>query len=198
MNYIYFILFSVFTITKAIICPSHYSDNLCLIIDESEEKEIENNDYCLECTYKYRKCKETDNFDNIYCNPVNGLCELNETEFNMIYDFDIDIDNKKENIVCTNFTYQKKGNNNELKYSLIVICIILFVFCIFMLWYIIYNKYYKNKQDKFIEERVLEEYKNSEANYETNTDSDCVMEIELDSDDRPKYTDDITESIIKL
>ena len=198
MNYIYCILFSVFTITKAIICPSHYSDNLCLIIDESEEKEIENNDYCLECTYKYRKCKETDNFDNIYCNPVNGLCELNETEFNMIYDFDIDIDNKKENIVCTNFTYQKKGNNNELKYSLIVICIILFVFCIFMLWYIIYNKYYKNKQDKFIEERVLEEYKNSEANYETNTDSDCVMEIELDSDDRPKYTDDITESIIKL
>ena len=90
MNYIYFILFYVFTITKAIICPSHYLDNLCLIIEESEEKEIDNNDYCLECTYKYRKCKETDNFDNIYCNPVNGLCELNETEFNMIYDFDID------------------------------------------------------------------------------------------------------------
>ena len=196
MNYIYFILFYVFTITKAIICPSHYLDNLCLIIEESEEKEIDNNDYCLECTYKYRKCKETDNFDSVYCNPVNGLCELNETEFNTIYDFDID--DKKENIICTNFTYQKKGNNNELKYSLIVICIILFVFCIFMLWYIIYNKYYKNKQDKFIEERVLEEYKNSEANYETNTDSDCVMEIELDSDDRPKYTDDITESIIKL
>lgn len=196
MNYIYFILFSVFTITKAIICPSHYSDNLCLIINDSKEKEIENNDYCLECTYKYKKCKETDNFDNIYCNPVNGLCELNETEFNTIYDFDID-DNKKE-IICTNFTYQKKGNNNELKYSLIVICIILFVFCIFMLWYIIYNKYYKNKQDKFIEERVLEEYKNSEANYETNTDSDCVMEIELDSEDKQKYTDNITESIIKL
>ena len=196
MNYIYFILFYVFTITKAIICPSHYSDNLCLIIDESKEKEIENNDYCLECTYKYRKCKETDNFDNIYCNPVNGLCELNETEFNTIYDFDID-DNKK-NIICTNFTYQKKGNNNELKYSLIVICIILFVFCIFMLWYIIYNKYYKNKQDKFIEEREINEYKNSGSDYETNTDSDCVMEIDLDSDDRPKYTDDITESIIKL
>ena len=66
MNYIYFVLFSVFTITKAIICPNHYSDNLCLIIDDSEEKEIDNNDYCLECTYKYRKCKETDNFDNIY------------------------------------------------------------------------------------------------------------------------------------
>lgn len=196
MNYIYFILFSVFTLTKAIICPSHYSDNLCLIIDDSEEKEIENNDYCLECTYKYRKCKETDNFDNIYCNPVNGLCELNETEFNTIYDFDID--DKKENIICTNFTYQKKSNNNELKYSLIVICIILFVFCIFMLWYIIYNKYYKNKQDKFIEERALEEYKTSEANYETNTDSDCVMEIVLDSEDKQKYTDDITESIIKL
>lgn len=195
MNYIYFILFSVFTTTKAIICPSHYSDNLCLIIEETEEKEIENNDYCLECTYKYRKCKETDNFDNIYCNPVNGLCELNETEFNTIYDFDID--DKKENIICTNFTYQKKGNN-ELKYSLIVICIILFVFCIFMLWYIIYNKYYKNKQDKFIEERVLEEYKNSEANYETNTDSDCVMEIVLDSEDKQKYTDNITESIIKF
>ena len=57
MNYIYFILISVFTITKAIICPSHYMDNLCLIIDDSEEKEIDNNDYCLECTYKYRKCK---------------------------------------------------------------------------------------------------------------------------------------------
>lgn len=196
MNYIYFILFYVFTITKAIICPSHYSNNLCLIIDDSEEKEIDNNDYCLECTYKYKKCKETDNFDNIYCNPVNGLCELNETEFNTIYDFDID--DKKENIICTNFTYQKKGNNNELKYSLIVICVILFVFCIFMLWYIIYNKYYKNKQDKFIEERVLEEYKNSESNYETNTDSDCVMEIVLDSEDKQKYTDDITESIIKL
>lgn len=198
MNYIYFILFSVFTITKAIICPSHYSDNLCLIIDDSEEKKIDNNDYCLECTYKYRKCKETDNFDSVYCNPVNGLCELNETEFNTIYDFDID--NKKENIICTNFTYQKKGINNELKYSLIVICIILFVCCILMSWYIIYNKYYKNKQDKFIEERALEEYKNSKANYETNTDSDCVMEIELDSDDRPKYTDtdNITESIIKL
>ena len=196
MNYIYFILFSVFTITKAIICPSHYLDNLCLIIDESEEKEIDNNDYCLECTYKYRKCKETDNFDNIYCNPVNGLCELNETEFNTIYDFDID-DNKKE-IICTNFTYQKKGNNNELKYSLIVICIILFVFCIFMLWYIIYNKYYKNKQDKFIEERVLEEYKNSEAYYDDDKEADSVMEIVLKSDDRPKYTDNITESIIKL
>lgn len=197
MNYIYFILFSVFTITKAIICPSHYLDNLCLIIDESEEKEIDNNDYCLECTYKYRKCKETDNFDNIYCNPVNGLCELNETEFNTIYDFDID-DDKKE-IICTNFTYQTKSkSNNELKYSLITICIILFVFCIFMLWYIIYNKYYKNKQDKFIEERALEEYKNNEANYETNTDSDCVMEIVLDSDDKQKYTDNITESIIKL
>ena len=196
MNYIYFILFYVFTITKAIICPSHYLDNLCLIIDESEEKEIENNDYCLECTYKYRKCKETDNFDNIYCNPVNGLCELNETEFNTFYDFDID--NEKENIICTNFTYQKKGINNELKYSLIVICIILFVCCIVMLLYIIYNKYYKNKQDKFIEEREIIEYKNSDSNYETNTDSDCVMEIELDSDDRPKYTDDITESIIKL
>ena len=196
MNYIYFILFSVFTITKAIICPSHYMDNLCLIIDDSEEKEIDNNDYCLECTYKYRKCKETDNFDNIYCNPVNGLCELNETEFNTIYDFDID-DNKKE-IICTNFTYQKKGNNNELKYSLIVICIILFVFCIFMLWYIIYNKYYKNKQDKFIEERVLEEYKNSEAYYDDDKEADSVMEIVLKSDDRPKYTDNITESIIKL
>ena len=198
MNYIYFILFSIFTITKAIICPSHYLDNLCLIIEESEEKEIDNNDYCLECTYKYRKCKETDNFDNIYCNPVNGLCELNETEFNTIYDFDID--NKKENIICTNFTYQKKGNNNELKYSLIVICIILFVFCIFMLWYIIYNKYYKNKQNKFIEEREINEYKNSEANYDNENDkeADCVMEIELDSDDRPKYTDNITESIIKL
>ena len=198
MNYIYFILFYVFTITKAIICPSHYMDNLCLIIDDSEEKEIVNNDYCLECTYKYRKCKETDNFDNIYCNPVNGLCELNETEFNTICDFDID-DNKKENIICTNFTYQKKGNNNELKYSLIVICIILFVCCIFMLWYIIYNKYYKNKQDKFIEERVLEEYKTSETNYDNENDNeDKYEEIELDSDDRPKYIDDITESIIKL
>lgn len=196
MNYIYFVLFSVFTITKAIICPSHYSDNLCLIIEETEEKEIDNNDYCLECTYKYRKCKETDNFDNIYCNPVNGLCELNETEFNTIYDFDID--NKKENIICTNFTYQKKGNNNELKYSLIVICIILFVFCIFMLWYIIYNKYYKNKQDKFIEERALEEYKNSEAYYDDDKEADSVMEIELDSEDKQKYTDNITESIIKL
>lgn len=195
MNYIYFILFSVFTITKAIICPSHYLDNLCLIIDESEEKEIDNNDYCLECTYKYRKCKETDNFDNIYCNPVNGLCELNETEFNTIYDFDID--DKKENIICTNFTYQKKGNN-ELKYSLIVICIILFVFCIFMLWYIIYNKYYKNKQDKFIEERALEEYKNSEAYYDDDKKADSVMEIVLDSEDKQKYTDNITESIIKL
>lgn len=196
MNYIYFILISVFTITKAIICPSHYSDNLCLIINDSKEKEIENNDYCLECTYKYRKCKETDNFDNIYCNPVNGLCELNETEFNTIYDFDID--DKKENIICTNFTYQKKGNNNELKYSLIVICIILFVFCIFMLWYIIYNKYYKNKQDKFIEERALEEYKNSEANYDNDKEADCDMEIVLDSEDKQKYTDDITESIIKF
>ena len=198
MNYIYFILFSVFTLTKAIICPSHYLDNLCLIIEESEEKEIDNNDYCLECTYKYRKCKETDNFDNIYCNPVNGLCELNETEFNTIYDFDID--NKKENIICTNFTYQKKGNNNELKYSLIVICVILFVCCILMLLYIIYNKYYKNKQNKFIEEREINEYKNSEANYDNENDkeADCVMEIELDSDDRPKYTDNITESIIKL
>ena len=197
MNYIYFILFSIFTITKAIICPSHYLDNLCLIIEESEEKEIDNNDYCLECTYKYRKCKETDNFDNIYCNPVNGLCELNETEFNMIYDFDID--NKKENIVCTNFTYQKKGINNELKYSLIVICIILFVFCIFMLWYIIYNKYYKNKQDKFIEERALEEYKTSETNYDNENDNeDKYEEIVLDSEDKQKYTDNITESIIKL
>lgn len=196
MNYIYFILFSIFTITKAIICPSHYSDNLCLIINDSKEKEIENNDYCLECTYKYKKCKETDNFDNIYCNPVNGLCELNETEFNTIYDFDID--DKKENIICTNYTYQKKGNNNELKYSLIVICIILFVCCILMLLYIIYKEYIKRKQNKFIEERALEEYKNSDSNYETNTNSDCVMEIELDSDDRPKYTDDITESIIKL
>ena len=45
MNYIYFILFSVFSITNAIICPSHYSDNLCLIIEETEEKEIDNNDY---------------------------------------------------------------------------------------------------------------------------------------------------------
>ena len=196
MNYIYFILFYVFTITKAIICPSHYSDNLCLIIDDSKEKEIENNDYCLECTYKYRKCKETDNFDNIYCNPVNGLCELNETEFNTIYDFDID--NEKENIICTNFTYQNKGNNNELKYSLIVICIILFVFCIFMLWYIIYNKYYKNKQDKFIEEREINEYKNSQAYYDDDKEADSVMGIVLKSDDRPKYTDNITESIIKL
>lgn len=196
MNYIYFILISVFTITKAIICPSHYSDNLCLIIDESEEKEIDNNDYCLECTYKYRKCKETDNFDNIYCNPVNGLCELNETEFNTIYDFDID--NKKENIVCTNFTYQKKGNNNELKYSLIVICIILFVCCILMSWYIIYIKYYKNKQDKFIEERALEEYKNSEAYHDDDKEADSVMEIVLNSEDKQKYTDNITESIIKL
>ena len=196
MNYIYFILISVFTITKAIICPSHYMDNLCLIINDSKEKEIENNDYCLECTYKYRKCKETDNFDNIYCNPVNGLCELNETEFNAFYDFDID--NEKENIICTNFTYQKKGNNNELKYSLIVICIILFVFCIFMLWYIIYNKYYKNKQDKFIEERALEEYKNSEAYYDDDKKADSVMEIVLDSEDKQKYTDNITESIIKL
>ena len=196
MNYIYFVLFSVFTITKAIICPSHYSDNLCLIIDDSEEKEIDNNDYCLECTYKYRKCKETDNFDNIYCNPVNGLCELNETEFNTIYDFDID--DKKENIICTNFTYQKKGNNNELKYSLIVICIILFVCCIFMSWYIIYNKYYKIKQDKFIEERALEEYKNSEAYYDDDKEADSVMEIELDSEDKQKYTDNIIESIIKL
>ena len=196
MNYIYFILFSVFTINKAIICPRHKKDKRCLIIDESKEKEIENNDYCLECTYKYRKCKETDNFDNIYCNPVNGLCELNETEFNTIYDFDID--NEKENIICTNFTYQKKGINNELKYSLIVICIILFVFCIFMLWYIIYNKYYKNKQDKFIKERALEEYKNSEAYYDDDKEADSVMEIVLNSDDRPKYTDNITESIIKL
>ena len=196
MNYIYFILFSVFTITKAIICPSHYSDNLCLIIDKSKEKEIENNDYCLECTYKYKKCKETDNFDNIYCNPVNGLCELNETEFNTIYDFDID--NEKENIICTNFTYQKKGNNNELKYSLITICIILFVCCIFMLWYIIYNEYNKRKQNKFIEERALEEYKNSEAYYDDDKEADNVMEIVLNSEDRPKYTDNMTESIIKL
>ena len=198
MNYFYFVLFSVFTITKAIICPSHYLDNLCLIIEESEEKEIDNNDYCLECTYKYRKCKETDNFDNIYCNPVNGLCELNETEFNTIYDFDID--NKKENIICTNFTYQKKGINNELKYSLIVICIILFVCCILMSWYIIYNKYYKNKQDKFIEERALEEYKTSEANCDNENDNEdeYVTEIVLDSEDRQKYTDNITESIIKL
>ena len=124
------------------------------------------------------------------------MCELNETEFNTIYDFDID--DKKENIICTNFTYQKKGNNNELKYSLIVICIILFVCCIFMSWYIIYNKYYKNKQDKFIEERALEEYKNSEAYYDDDKEADSVMEIELDSEDKQKYTDNITESIIKL
>lgn len=195
MNYNYFILFSIFTITKAIICPSHYLDNLCLIIDESEEKEIDNNDYCLECTYKYKKCKETDNFDNIYCNPVNGLCELNETEFNTIYDFDID--NKKENIICTNFTYQKKGNNNELKYSLIVICIILFVCCIFMLLYIIYNEYNKRKQNKFIEKRALKEYKNNESNYD-DKEAECDIEIVLDSEDKQKYTDNITESIIKL
>ena len=124
------------------------------------------------------------------------MCELNETEFNTIYDFDID--NKKENIVCTNFTYQKKGINNELKYSLIVICIILFVCCILMSWYIIYNKYYKNKQDKFIEERALEEYKNSEAYYDDDKEADSVMEIVLNSEDRPKYTYNITESIIKL
>ena len=197
MNYIYFILFSVFTITKAIICPSHYLDNLCLIIVDSEEKEIDNNDYCLECTYKYRKCKETDNFDNIYCNPVNGLCEINETEFNTFYDFDID-DDKKE-IICTNFTYQTKNkNNNELKYSLIAICIILFVCCILMLLYIIYNEYNKRKQNKFIKERALEEYKNSEAYYDDDKEADSVMEIVLDSEDRPKYTDNITESIIKL
>lgn len=197
MNYIYFILFSVFTITKAIICPSHYSNNLCLIIDESEEKEIDNNDYCLECTYKYKKCKETDNFDSIYCNPVNGLCELNETEFNTFYDFDID-DDKKE-IICTNFTYQiKNKNNNGLKYSLITICVILFVCCIFMLWYIIYNEYNKHKQNKFIEERALEEYKNSEAYYDDDKEAGSVMEIVLDSEDRPEYTDNITESIIKL
>lgn len=195
MNYIYFILFSVFTLTKAIICPSHYSDNLCLIINDSKEKEIDNNDYCLECTYKYRECKETDNFDSIYCNPVNGLCELNETEFNTIYDFDID--NKKENIICTNFTYQKKGINNELKYSLIVICIILFVCCIIMLLYIIYDKYNKFKQNKFIEEREINEYKNSDSNYD-DKEAECDIEIVLNSDDRLKYTDNITESIIKL
>ena len=196
MNYIYFVVFSIFTITKAIICPNHYSNNLCLIIEDFNTKEIDNNDYCLECTYKFKKCKETDNFDNIYCNPNNGLCELNETEFNTIYDFDID--DKKENIICTNFTYQKKSNDNGLKYSLIVICIVLFVCCIIMLWYIIYDKYNKFKQNKFIEEREINEYKNSDSNYKTNIDSDCVMEIELDSDDRPKYIDDITESIIKF
>lgn len=195
MNYIYFILFSVFTITKAIICPSHYSDNLCLIINESKEKEIDNNDYCLECTYKYKKCKETDNFDNIYCNPVNGLCELNETEFNTFYDLDNDDD--KKDIICTNFTYQKKGNNNELKYSLNIICIILFVCCIIMLLYIIYNEYNKRKQNKFIEKRALKEYKNNEANYD-NKEAECDIEIVLNSEDRPKYTDNITESIIKL
>ena len=67
-----------------------------------------------------------------------------------------------------------------------------------MLWYIIYNKYYKNKQDKFIEERALEEYKNSEAYYDDDKEADSVMEIELDSEDKQKYTDNITESIIKL
>lgn len=195
MNYIYFVLFSIFTITKAIICPNHYSNNLCLIIEDFNTKEIDNNDYCLECTYKYKKCKETDNFDNIYCNPVNGLCELNETEFNILYDFDID--DKKE-IICTNFTYQKKINDNGLKYSLIVICIILFVCCIIMLWYIIYDKYNKFKQNKFIEEREINEYKNSDSNYDNDKKADYVMEIELDSDDKQKYTDNIIESIIKL
>ena len=67
-----------------------------------------------------------------------------------------------------------------------------------MSWYIIYNEYNKRKQNKFIEKRALEEYKNSEANYDNDKEADSVMEIVLNSDDRPKYTDNITESIIKL
>lgn len=201
MFLLFLFIFSVFTFStvESIICPSWYSDNLCLKLEDSKEIEKAENDYCLLCTFKYRKCEEKDNFEDVYCNPKNGLCELNETEFNALYDFDFEKD--FEESICDNFTIIKikSKKNKDLEIGLSCAIVFFALASLIMLIYIFYKRYEIRREKRFIEERKLDdihyiEKANSESGIESETDLESGDEIEINLDN--EYSDNVKNAII--
>ena len=204
MFLLFLFIFSVFTFStvESIICPSWYSDNLCLKLEDSKEIEKAENDYCLKCTFKYRKCEEKENFEEIYCNPKNGLCELNETEFNALYDFDFE--KEYEESICDNFTIKNKSKKNkDLEIGLSCVIVFLALASLIMIFYIFYKRYDLRREKRFIEERKLDdihyiEKANSESGIESETDSESGDEIEinLENEYSNEYSDNVKNAII--
>ena len=195
MFLLFLFVFSVFTIStvESIICPGWYSDNLCLKLEDSKEIEKAENDYCLKCTFKYRKCKEKENFEEIYCNPKNGLCELNETEFNALYDFDFE--KEYEESICDNFTIIKikSKKNKDLEIGLSCTIVFFALVSLIMIFYIFYKRYNLHREKRFIEERKLDNINYIEKeDPETGIESENEMEIDLEEE----YSDNVKNAII--
>lgn len=187
-NY-YFIFVLFFTVSKAIICPSWYKDNLCITLIETKEQnntgEIQEVDYCLQCTYQYRKCEENENFEEFYCNPVNGLCELNETEFENLF---IDIEEIYKDSVCINITRINNSNNNkDVKIALICIIVILIIIVIVLFCILMYNYYMLTQNEKYKNNRELENiiYANK-----TSTESEDMESVSISESDNNFENDD--------
>ena len=198
MFLLFLFIFSVFTFStvESIICPGWYSDNLCLKLGDSKKIEKAENDYCLKCTFKFRKCGEKDNFEEnfeeIYCNPKNGLCELNETEFNTLYDFDFE--KEYEESICDNFTIKNKSKKNkDLEIGLSCVIVFLALASLIMIFYIFYKRYNLHREKRFIEERKLDNINYIEKeDPETGVESENEIEIDLEEE----YSDNVKNAII--
>ena len=195
MFLIFLFIFSVFTFStvESIICPGWYSDNICLKLEDSKKIKKAENDYCLICTFKYRKCEEKENFEDVYCNPKNGLCELNETEFNALYDFDFE--KEYEESICDNFTVikNKSKKNKDLEIGLSCVIVFFALASLIMIFYIFYKRYDLRREKRFIEERKLDNINYIEKeDPETGIESENEIEIDLEEE----YSDNVKNAII--
>lgn len=147
-----------FTISKAILCPYRYKDDLCVGLIEIEES---------------------------YCHFENGLCELNETEFE---DLLIDIEKIYIETVCSHIT-DNNNSNKDVETALISIAVVLFIIVVIMsciLTRICYmyiqkrdydndrkeleNVYYMNKTDNESEDLKTVSLSGSETDFENDED----------------------------
>lgn len=199
-----FIFTLFFTISNAIICPTYYKNNLCLKLigteDRSEEQkynniqfisssEIQTADYCLQCTYQYRKCEENENSEDLYCNPINGLCELNETEFENLF---VDDEKIYTDFVCINIT-KNNNSNKDVETALICVIVILFVvivilFCVLMHKFYMYErkKNYENNRKELENVYYINKSDNESEDLKTVSISDSETDFENDEEENIK------------
>lgn len=193
-----FIFALFFTISNAIICPSWYKDNLCLKLIGSEEEnniqsisssEIQKADYCLQCTYQYRECEENENSEDLYCNPANGLCELNETEFENLF---IDDEKIYTDFVCINIT-KNNNSNKDVETALICVIVVLFIvivilFCVLMHEFYMYKrkKNYENNRKELENVYYINKTDNESEDLKTVSFSDSETDFENDEEDNIK------------
>ena len=151
-----------FTISKAILCPYRYKDDLCNELIEIEET---------------------------YCNPENGLCELNETEFENLL---IDIEKIYKDSVCSYIT-NNNNSNKDVEIALISITVVLFIIVVIMsciltriCYMYIRKKKYDNDRKELENVYYINKTDNESEDLKTVSLSGSETDFENDEDDKIK------------